>query len=213
MDESVESQLRKLIYFPIIHTQADMGAFKESVKSAVLMKLGRRGWQRRVNIIDEFWDKVERAIDGLSLPLERVRVYQDGLPVSGKEADIVRDLARSGSRNHILLLRLMDRHATVMGTESPELLLEEYDQVKKVLEKGEEPRRRKASQDSSRSLLERRDRFIAGRINSTLAVGEVGVVFLGMLHSLEPWLDKDIEVVFPLVRPLRSPGTSVKKGR
>jgi len=213
MGERVESQLRKLIYIPIVHTQADMGAFKESVKSAVLMKLGRRGWKRRVDIIDEFWGKVERAIDELSLPFERVRIYQDGMPVSGREADIVRELARTGSRNHALLLRLMDKHAIVMGTESPELLVEEYDRAKKVMEQGDAPHRGKAPGDLSQSLLERRDRFIAGRINSTLAVGEVGVVFLGMFHSLEPWLDRDIEVIFPLARPLRSPGTSDGRGR
>ena len=179
-----------------------MGALKDSVKSAVLKKLGRLGWKRRVDIIDEFWDQIERTIDKLSLPFDSVRIYQDGLPVSGKESDIVRELARSGSRNHALLLRLMDEGAKVMGTESLELLLEEYEQVKRAFATDRSSGGGKASKDLSRSLLERRDKFIAGRINTTLGVGEVGIIFLGMLHSLEPWLDPDIEVIFPLLKPI-----------
>jgi hypothetical protein len=209
---SSESQLRKLIYFPIVHDQADMGALRDTVKSAVLKKLGRQGWKRRVNIIDEFWDQVERTIDDLSLPLERVRVYQDGLPVSGKESDIVRELAKSGSRNHALVLRLMDGTAKVMGTESLELLLEEYELVKRSLSPDGAQRRGKISKDLSASLLERRDKFIAARINNTLRVGEVGLLFLGMLHWLEPWLDPDIEVTFPLFRPIGHPTGAEVKG-
>jgi hypothetical protein len=85
-----------------------------------------------------------------------------------------------------------------MGTESSELLVEEYQLIKEDFASGkpefatrEEPRR-KALRDS---LLKRRDEYIAGRINETLRAGEMGLIFLGMLHSLGSWLDKDIRVV------------------
>ncbi|MFH1293180.1 MAG: hypothetical protein ABIJ44_03520, partial [Pseudomonadota bacterium] len=51
------------------------------------------------------------------------------------------------------------------------------------------------------SLLKRRDQYIAARINGTLLVGETGILFLGMLHSLGNWLDKDIRVRYPITRP------------
>jgi hypothetical protein len=53
-------------------------------------------------------------------------IHLEGLPVCGHESEIVADLARAGSRNHRLLLRLREFGAIIMGTESAELLVEEY---------------------------------------------------------------------------------------
>jgi len=44
-------------------------------------------------------------------------------------------------------------------------------------------------------LLKRRDEYIAGRFNKTLRAGETGLIFLGMLHSLGGWLNKDFRVI------------------
>jgi len=195
-----ESGGRTLIYIPIIHTQADMGALSESIQRLKVKRLGRKGWERTVNLVDKLWARIEQAIESLILPYERLRLYQDGLPVCGREVEIVTELAKAGSRNHQLLLRLREKGATIMGTESSELLVEEYQLVKQdfaskpeVARRGEA--RRKALRDS---LLKRRDQYIARRINDTLLEGETGLIFLGMLHSVGPWLDKDIRIVYPI---------------
>lgn len=73
------------------------------------------------------------------LPYPRVRLYQDGLPVCGREVEITTDLARAGSRNHQLLLRVMERDATLMGTESAELLVRDYRLIKQMLEARHKP--------------------------------------------------------------------------
>ncbi len=199
-----ESRIRRLIYFPIVHNLADMGALSESVRKVSVKKIGRLGWKRKVNLIDKFWDEIERAIDGLPLTFPQVRIYQDGLPVSEKASDIVRELAKSGSRNHALLLRLIDKGAQLMGTESLELLLEEYEMARRGLE-SQGPKAAKAHDTSpAASLLGRRDRFIAQRINETLMAGEVGIIFLGMLHDLKPWLATDIQVDYPIHRPAKA---------
>jgi hypothetical protein len=196
-----ESGERTLIYIPIIHTQADMGALSESIQRLKVKRLGRRGWERTVNLVDKLWARIEQAIESLILPYERVRLYQDGLPVCGREVAIVAELAEAGSRNHRVLLRLREKGATIMGTESSELLVEEYQLVKEVFASGK-PKvatrgeaRQKALRDS---LLKRRDQYIARRINDTLLAGETGLIFLGMLHSVRSWLDKDIRVVYPI---------------
>jgi len=192
--------LRKLIYIPIIHTLADMGALGESIRQATLRKLGEKGLKHKVNVINKMWTEIERAIEDLSLSYEKVRLYQDGLPVCGREVEIVTDLAKAGSRNHQLLLRLKERGATVVGTESSEFLIEEYQLIKQLLIEVEPfemacfEARQKAL---SKSLLKKRDLYIAERINTTLCTGETGILFLGMLHSLENLLDKDIQVIYP----------------
>ena len=50
-----KKQPRTLLYFPIIHNLADMGALSDSVRLASLKKLGRSGWNRKIGLIDKFW--------------------------------------------------------------------------------------------------------------------------------------------------------------
>ena len=211
MSRSIESRFseRTLIYIPIVHTPADMGALSESVRLATFRKVGATGWKRKLNLIDKIWTTTELAIDDLDLPYKTVRLYQDGLPVCGREAELVTELAKSGSRNHRLLLRLIERGASIVGTESLELLVEEYELAKQTMAAGGSLKSAgmKAHQKAlSDSLLKRRDRFIADRINTTLDNGETGILFLGMLHSLENRLDKDIHVIYPVNRPLNYGG-------
>jgi hypothetical protein len=181
-----------------------MGVLGESIQRLKVKKLGRRGWARNVSLVGKLWVQIEQAVQRQDLPFERVRLYQDGLPVCGRELEIVKELASANSRNHQLLLRLSEKGATIMGTESSELLVEEYQLVKEVFASGkpEVAKRGDASQQALMdSLLKRRDQYIARRINDTLRMGETGLIFLGMLHSVGPWLDKGIRVVYPIHRP------------
>jgi hypothetical protein len=201
---SPQAEGRSLIHLPIIHTQADMGALSHAIKKMTIQKLGRQGWERNVHLIDEIWRRIEEAIDSWALPCQRVRLYQDGLPICGREAEIVAELAKAGSRNHRLLLRLQERGAILMGTESADLLVREYKLVKEIVAAGNSAKalRLKARHRTlSQALLKERDKAIAARINTTLRPGETGLLFLGMLHSLEGWLARDIRVTHPLYPP------------
>lgn len=194
---------RRLIYLPIAHTQADMGALQDSVVQATLKQVGRVGFSRKEAAIDRLWDEIEGALEALALSFDRVRLYQDGLAVCGRELEIVTQLAAQGSRNHQILLRLLGRGTALMGTEAGELLREEYRLARLGLASrqpraaGVQARRRAQGQ----ALLRRRDQFIARRINETLKPGETGILFMGMLHDVESYLDKDIKVIYPLLRP------------
>ncbi len=196
---------RTLLYFPIVHSQLDMGALSESVRKVTLQKLGERVWRRKVNLVKRFWSDVENILNKLSLSYAQTRVYQDGLPVCGKEFDIVTELAKKGSPNHQILVHLMEKGATVMGTESAELLIEEYHLIKRILETGDVKDaiaievRQKAASDL---LLKKRDEFIAARIDQTLQPEETGVLFLGLLHNPAVLLPEGIHVHYPLNRPL-----------
>ncbi len=106
---------RSLIYIPIIHTQTDMGALSESVQRVKIRRLGRRGWERNVSLVDQYWTRVEQAVQSLGAPRQPLRVYQDGLPVCGREIDIVSDLAKAGSRNHRLLMHLKQALNTLLN--------------------------------------------------------------------------------------------------
>ena len=196
-----ENVSRTLIHFTIVHTEADMGTLGGSIRRASLQGLSVKAWRRKLAAIDKRWTEIEESVERL-LPLRgKVRLYQDGLPVCGRELEIVSELANQGSRNHRLLLRLIEKGAVLMGTESSELLLEEYERVKQALvlqnlRRGGPPEIPPNGRGDS--LLDRRNRFIANRINTTLCGGETGILFLGMLHSLEDLLDRDISVICPV---------------
>ena len=143
------------------------------------------------------WQKIEQTVESLPIIAGMVRIYQDGLPVCRHESQIVSDLAQAGSRNHKLLLGLTSRGAILMGTESAELLVEEYHLATTSLASLPAISARRY-QKASAALLEKRDRYIAHRIDTTLRAGETGILFLGMLHNVQAYLAADIEVRYPV---------------
>ena len=183
---------------PVLHSQADMGSVSESLGSLYSRRLGEKEWERHVRMVDDMWKAIRGKIDRMDLDYPRLLLYQDGLPTCGREEQIVRDLAGKGSQNHQLLVDLIERGAQLVGTESLELLMEEYElmqQTLKSLESGDldnlgEPHRKRKE-----ALLKERDRFIAIRIHETLHQGETGIIFLGLLHSLREYLPHGVQLV------------------
>ncbi len=176
--------MRRLMILPIVHSRSDLGSLQSAVNDTKVAALGINSAASISQGINEFWDAVRVAITQMELDHSQVVIYQDGLPVVANvaleiEKRIVDDLARAGSPNHLLVQWLMQHGAVLVGTESPELLVQEYNAVRRNLAEGFRSGRHMppASNDStattaghaeSRSLLAQRDRFIAQRIDSTL---------------------------------------------
>jgi len=195
--EKRAQEVRLLISIPIIHSEQDMGSLLSKLKREYVQRYGAEKWAKHVKTVDELWTAIAKAIESLDLSYGSVlRIYQDGLPECGREVDIVKEVAAQGSRNYQLLLELVNRGAKLMGTENPELLVKEYRLHKEALtaapREGDVAARQR--QEQSRLLLAERDRHIAARINSTLLPGEIGLLFLGLAHSVEPLLDPDVLV-------------------
>ena len=176
--------MKRVIVVPVIHNLADLGSLAESVRAHYLEHFGPAVWKQRERAIEKLWDATGRAIDALRLDCSKVRIYQDGLPVCGKEEQIVKELAGAGSLNHQLVLDLLRKGAVLVGTEDPQLLIREYQlhrrQTAAAGDKATAPRPGEAA-----DLLAARDRFIAQRIAATLQNGETGLLFLGAAHRLD----------------------------
>jgi hypothetical protein len=192
---------RKLVYIPIVHTLADMGTLGAAVRGMKLSALGRQGASRHADVVEKMWAQIESLVANLPVTPGAMRVYQDGLPVCRHEQEIVSELASAGNRNHGLLLKLQARGATLMGTESPELLVEEYQLAAAAFAPGATVRTRIRQKQLRDTLIEKRDRYIAARINATLGPGESGILFMGMLHQVARYLDPGIDVICPLDPP------------
>jgi hypothetical protein len=197
MDERTNNTPRQLVHVPLIHAPADMGTMAKGLEAVCAERFGRRRWQAQLALVERFWGAVRLGLEGLRVDWAKVNLYQDGLPVCGKEQEIVRAAAGQGSQNHQLLLDLMARGAAIVGTEDVQLLLEEYREVQEALRhppgRGDAAR----SPDAARRHAERlalRDVYIALRIGQTLQPGRTAVLLLGMAHAIEGYLPGDIVV-------------------
>jgi hypothetical protein len=187
----------------------------ELVRQLYVRRMGQAKWEQHVKDVHEFWTKVQEVIENLGLAWEHVRLYQDGLPNCGREVEIVNTMAKSGSFNHQLLLKLMERGAQIIGTESPELLIQEYELARQLLAQGVSVQNGKSAEcvERNRRILDMRDRYIAERIGRTLRQGETGLIFLGMLHSLKGRLRGDIRVTQLCAEmPIKHLGTKIHQG-
>lgn len=194
---------RHLIYVPVVHTRADMGSMSDSLKKEYIEKYGEKKWKQHITVVEEMWEGLKSRIMKLQVDWALLRVYQDGLPLCGKERNIVEDLAAKGSKNHEILLWLIQNGANLEGTENPQLLLEEYNHIKKIAEVQTQEERKKAVkefQNAAQELLEKRDHFIKERIGNTLRPGETGILFMGLLHKVDEGLPKDIKVSYLIHR-------------
>lgn len=197
--------MRKLLYVPIVHSVADMGSKAEPLKQRFVERFGAERWSDRRELIEELWQGIRERLLAQDLPWQKVRLYQDGLPVCGRELEIVRQVAAQGSRNYGLVLELIDKGARLEGTEEPALLRREYELISAVASADEEGTRTRARDqyaEEGPKILKARDEFIGRRIDQTLGEREVGVLFVGVLHEVDRFLPKNIRVRY-LIHRLR----------
>jgi len=175
--------MRQLFYIPIVHTPEDLGSHLAEAKREYIAKYGLAKWRDHVEAVDDFWRKLREAL--LSLPVDhtKMKLYQDGLPVFGRELELVETLAKNGNRNYQILSELVKKGATVVGSEDPKLLIKERDELIK-----------NGANGSYDGLMEQRDEYIAQRIDSTLKDGEICLLFIGALHRVADKLPEGIQV-------------------
>ena len=178
-----------------------MGSLGGRAAQVYRARFGAAKWKEHVRGVGGLWRGIQERLVSLKLDFSRLRLYQDGLPVCGKEAEIVRDLAARGSPNHQLIAGLMDLGARLEGTEDVELLLREYELAKCQLAQvhGRAAGGGQAVEDAQ-TILRERDYFIARRIGETLGGNETGLLFLGLAHEVPSYLPQDIAVQFLIHR-------------
>jgi hypothetical protein len=127
-----------------------------------------------------------------------MKLYQDGL-VAGDEIGkiIVEQTATAGSKNYQLVSRLLHKGASLVQTEDFDLVRAEYDRIVAITRAKSIMRKLFAFvvyKLVKNSLLNKRDDFIAKRIDQTLKHGETAILFIGALHNVKNRLPKSIQV-------------------
>jgi len=188
--------MRRLIYVPIIHTDADMGSLASALDQGTAALCGEERWERHKATASHFWQMVSDYLE--TSDTKNLKVYQDGFVSDGDLGKkIIEEGVRRGSKNYEIILNLLNRGAEILSTEDMILLQEEYRYISRIIKAKTLSQRRfayKGYESRKSQLTMERDRFIAGTISKTLQDGEVGLLFIGAYHDVVPHLAKDIAV-------------------
>ena len=190
-------RVRTLIHVPIIHSQVELGSLAGELRRSAEQTFGVEAWAQRLTSIESMWKDLHTKLCLAPIDWPHTRLYQDGLPVCGREREIVQELAAKGSQNHQLVATLMERGAVLMGTESPHLLMREYGRAQRLLQAAPALLPGSLSgalRQEGEEILLARDSFMARRIDSTLLEGETGILFLGLLHHVHQLLEDKLEI-------------------
>ncbi len=191
-------QRRSLFIIPSVHTRADFGSLGSKVPVD----------QEYETMATQYWQAVSEYVQKLPGDFSELRIYQDGLLDISAEK-VTKIVNETQTPNYKVLRWLKDQGAHIIGTESPRLLLEEYQSLQAIFNAPSGELKRAALwgyREKSEFLLEERDRYIAQRINETLSEGGVGLLFMGLAHEIKKLLEKEIEVT----EPERLIGTSLE---
>jgi pheromone shutdown protein TraB len=188
--------MRTLVYVPVIHSSADLGSIAKEVAKRGVADLGQDLWEKHRRTVEGFWNVVSDYFD--SMDVNGVKIYQDGMVAEdevGKK--IAEDTAKAGSKNYELILRLLQRGAILMKTEDFKLVKKEYDKLLAITQAKSITKKIIAFIKYKLVkviLLNRRDNFIANRIEQTLKADEKAILFIGAFHNIKKRLPKDIRI-------------------
>lgn len=188
--------MRTLIYVPVIHTSADLGSLAKDVTKRGIADLGEDVWKDHLRTVEGFWDVITDYFT--SVDVSGMKIYQDGMVAEGEiGGKIVKESLNLGSRNYQLVSKLLKKGAILVKTEDFNLVKKERDsllkitQAKTIVAKLLGFIRYKLTKNI---LLNKRDEFIAKRIDETLNEEQTGILFIGAYHNIRPKLHRDIQI-------------------
>ncbi len=189
--------MRKLIYVPVIHASADLGSVAKEATRRGIAGLGKDTWEEHRKTIDGFWDAISHYFD--SIDVAGMKIYQDGMVADGEVGEkLVQEGVKTGSKNYELVARLLKRGAILVKTEEIKLVKQELDRLLAITQAKSLPKELMAFikyKLIKSILLNRRDEFIAKRIDETLDHGEEGIIFIGAFHNVMRKLPKSVQIV------------------
>jgi len=188
--------MKALIYVPIIHMSSDMGSLAKDLNTRGIAYLGEELWKEHIKTVGTFWNELSYYFD--SVDVYGIKIYQDGMIAEGEVGQmIVQEGAKSGSKNYELVSELLKRGAILVKTEDFKLVKKERDRLIAITQAKSLPEKLIAFMKykvTKNRLLNKRDEFIARRIDETLNQDEKGIVFIGAYHNIKGRLPKDVRI-------------------
>ncbi|MDP3011138.1 MAG: hypothetical protein Q8N27_00310 [Candidatus Hydromicrobium sp.] len=189
--------MKALIYVPIIHMSSDMGSLAKDLNRRGIADLGEELWKEHIKTVEGFWDELSHYFD--SIDVSGMKIYQDGMVAGGEVGQkIVEEGAKSGSKNYELVSELLKRGVILVKTEDFKLVKKERDRLIAITQARSLPEKLIAFMKYKvikNRLLNKRDEFIARRIEETLNQDGTGIIFIGAFHNIKERLPKDVRIM------------------
>lgn len=189
--------MKALIYVPIIHMSSDLGSLAKDLNRRGIADLGEELWKEHIKTVETFWDELSHYFN--SMHVSGMKIYQDGMIAEGEIGKkIVQEGAKSGSKNYELVSELLKRGAILVKTEDFKLVKKERDRLIAITQAKSLPEKLIAFMKykvTKNRLLNKRDEFIARRIEETLNQDGTGIIFIGAYHNIKNKLPKDIRIM------------------
>ncbi len=189
--------MRTLLIAPVLHISVEMDTIQRLATKKGNSSLGTKLSEQHRQTISGYWENLSNCLK--EIPIEGLKIYQDGMPTDGDAAkQITEEAVKNGSENYRIVAELLGRGAEIMLTEDFQLVKREKElllgfsgssnAIKKLGVYLKYWFRKK-------SLMKKRDEFIANRINKTLDGDEKGILFIGVTHNLISRLPQDLNVI------------------
>lgn len=220
---------RRLIYIPVLHSPEIVRWSQLGIAEDMAMKVEQLGF-------GSIWKDIQYHLGKLNA--EKIRVYQDswtrGTLLLNEEVregleNVALEISReegTGVPSEIsVLFDLSAKNSVILErTEDEQLIQDTSDAFREIDKIASEPgleemseeqfgqlvRRVSGAREEILRLREPRDIFIARRIDETLQAGEVGILFMGVLHDVASKLPPDIQGE-PLTENLREVTSEIKE--
>lgn len=204
--------MRILYYLSIVHAREDYGEFGGIIWKAIEQNSSpqvRKYFEEKAREIQDFWKLAGEEIVKEIKDFKGVRIYQDGFPVGERNKIleffnyVIKDNPKSS--NYLLIKELLARGAILEGTEDMNLVKEQWEiylKAAQVKTQEEQTRILRLNALRSEELTQKRDEFIAERINKTLPDGGKGLLLIGAEHKVIQEIDRLEEAgkLIPLMR-------------
>jgi hypothetical protein len=99
--------MRKLLYVPIIHNEADLGSLAKGIEERARTVVGARSWQKHKEIVRLYWQVIANYWNGKDVA--GIKIFQDAMAADGELGEkIVKSLAQDGSINHQIIEQMLE---------------------------------------------------------------------------------------------------------
>lgn len=195
----------------------------DDIESIRKKTYGGEGVKKLEKAINDFYDSLEKRFEKETIDkiyqdggaIDWATIAKTKPNINNQFLQDLEEKAAKGSRSFKLIWSLAKQGSEIKQTEDPKLLLKEVDffqnhikliKVKEELNSGkkyspEEQREirelaaRVSKQQSEQAELGRkRDKSIADNINKSLKEGETGLLIIGAMHNIKPYLADDIKL-------------------
>lgn len=142
---------------------------------------------------NKYWNQVENQMSDLELKLGKVdKIYHELIPAGGEDGiKAIKDL---NDKSYQLVKNRLDKGAQLEATEDRELLTEFMDWSRCLVVGLQNQKVFTKVYESYTEANKKRNEYIAGQIDETLKVDEIGILFMREGHQVQ--FPSDIQVFY-----------------